>query len=761
MARLSAKKNAKVVVRIPGLRHALEQGSTENLWQTLRRAFLDIQQKRDTGRRFDELYRFAYDMVAHDESALLYHGLRETVTEHLVNKVRPSVLASGDDTFLQTLNQAWSDHQRSMNMIADIVMYLDQVYVPKNNVCSVHNLGLVLFRDNVARYDDVRDKLREMLLQMINRDREGEVVDRPLVKDACQMLIKVGVDSRSVYEEDFERSFLDESAKFYSLESQKHLAENDAIAYIDMAEQRIVEESERARHCLDPSTDGPIGQVVFQELVANHVKAIAEMEGSGVVHMLETQNSEELSRAFRLLSRAENGLKTIAQCMSKYLREQGRSFMPQKGDDGDPFRLVNNVLDLKDRFDHILQTSFNNEHIFRQTMNADFEYILSLSSKSAEYVAIFADDMLRKGIRGMTQQEIEQVLDKIVAVFRFLPDKDIFERYYKHHLCQRLLLNKFASHDAEKSLVLKLKTQCGCMYTSKFEIMFKDMYISKTMTEEFKAAVASSGIDLQGLDMRMRVLTTGFWPFPAAIQQSNIPAAPSGAYETFRRFYLAKHTGRLLTLQPQLGWADLSAVFCGQDQPSTSSAPSVVVSRPRTYIIVVSTYQMCVLMLFNNRDRIPYEDIASETAIPVKDLVRALLSLSAGKATERILNKEPETDDIGPGHAFTVNESFTSEERKVKIQPTTTNKESRPKDRERVVVNVDEERRFELEAAIVRIMKKHLKLSHDELVAELINLLSARYTPSSEAIRKRIDALIDREYLERAPEDGQVYTYIP
>ena len=48
-----------------------------------------------------------------------------------------------------TLNQAWNDHQTSMVMIRDILMYMDRVYVQQNDVDNVYNLGLIIFRDQV------------------------------------------------------------------------------------------------------------------------------------------------------------------------------------------------------------------------------------------------------------------------------------------------------------------------------------------------------------------------------------------------------------------------------------------------------------------------------------------------------------------------------------------------------------------------------------------------------------------------------------
>ncbi|XP_021940248.1 cullin-3-A, partial [Zootermopsis nevadensis] len=432
---------------------------------------------------------------------------------------------------------------------------------------------------------------------------------------------------------------------------------------------------------------------------------------------------------------------------------------------------VQNLLDLKDRFDHFLHNSFNNDKIFKQMIASDFEHFLNLNPKSPEYLSLFIDDKLKKGVKGMTETEIELVLDKTMVLFRFLQEKDVFERYYKQHLAKRLLLNKSVSDDSEKNMISKLKTECGCQFTSKLEGMFKDMTVSNTIMEEFKVHLQTSGTNMHGVDLSVRVLTTGFWPTQSATPKCSIPTAPRNAFEAFRRFYLAKHTGRQLTLQPQLGSSDLNAVFYGprkeegEGKDGASSSTNVVSvssqrnNGPRKHIIQVSTYQMCVLMLFNNRDKLNYEEIQSETDIPERDLIRALQSLAMGKATQRILIKTPKTKDIEPNHIFFVNDSFTSKLHRVKIQTVAAKGESEPERRE-TRNKVDEDRKHEIEAAIVRIMKARKRMPHNVLVAEVTEQLKSRFLPSPVIIKKRIEGLIEREYLARTPEDRKVYTYV-
>ena len=123
---------------------------------------------------------------------------------------------------------------------------------------------------------------------------------------------------------------------------------------------------------------------------------------------------------------------------------------------------MQNLLDLKDRFDRFLAVSFNGDRFFKQTISGDFEHFLNLNPRSPEYLSLFIDDKLKKGVRGLSDAEVESVLDKAMILFRFLQEKDSFEEYYKRHLARRLLNQKSASDDSEKMMISKLKSECGC-----------------------------------------------------------------------------------------------------------------------------------------------------------------------------------------------------------------------------------------------------------------------------------------------------------
>lgn len=83
------------------------------------------------------------------------------------------------------------------------------------------------------------------------------------IKNACSMLVALGVDSRRVYEEEFEEAFLRVSAEYYRAKSQNFLAENSASVYVKKVEECLVEESNRAKMYLDKGTEQKILDVGY------------------------------------------------------------------------------------------------------------------------------------------------------------------------------------------------------------------------------------------------------------------------------------------------------------------------------------------------------------------------------------------------------------------------------------------------------------------------------------------------------------------
>lgn len=393
----------------------------------------------------------------------------------------------------------------------------------------------------------------------------------------------------------------------------------------------------------------------------------------------------------------------------------------------------------KIKHNKIISLAFSNDKMFQNALNSSFEYFINLNPRSPEFISLFVDDKLRKGLNGMSEEDVEMVLDKVMMLFRFLQEKDVFEKYYKQHLSKRLLSGKTVSDDAERSLIVKLKTECGYQFTSKLEGMFTDM---KTSEDTMKGFYASLGPDITDYPaLTVQVLTTGSWPSHSSAT-CNLPSEILGICEKFRMYYLGTHTGRRLSWQTNMGHADIKATF----------------GKGQKHELNVSTYHMCILMLFNSADRLSYREIEQATEIPPTDLKRSLQSLACVKG-KNVIRKEPMSKEVAEDDAFFFNDKFSSKLFKVKISTVVAQKESEPEKQE-TRQRVEEDRKPQIEAAIVRIMKSRRVLDHNNIVAEVTKQLQSRFLPNPVLIKKRIESLIEREFLERDKADRKLYRYL-
>lgn len=707
----------------------------DKTWKILRDAIHEITNRNASGLSFEELYRNAYNMVLHKFGDRLYNGVVEEITAHLKGVSAKVEKAQGQE-FLRELNARWANYCESMRWINDILMYMDRTYVVQQGKTVVHELGLELWRDVVVRAPNTHSWLQQTMLDNIRRERQGEVIDRGLMKSIVQMLMDLGL---CVYQEDFERPFLDDATMFYISEATAYMSECDCPEYLRKAQRRLEEELERCSSYLDKSTEVKIAGVVEHEMLEKHMQTLVDMENSGLVSMLLADKYEDLARMYRLFKRTAGGLATMRKVMLEHLRSSGKVLVNDPELCKSPVAFVERLLAKKAKYDTLITRAFDNEKSFATTLNSAFEHFINLNARSPEYISLYVDDKLRKGLKGVSEEDAEKVLDRVMMLFRFLQEKDVFEKYYKSHLARRLLSGRTVSDDAERSLIIKLKYECGYQFTSKLESMFTDMRTSRDTLDGFRNMMRSNGTSLL-VDLNVQVLTTGSWP-TSGEAKCNLPQQLVECCEHFSKFYLSTYTGRRLTWQTNMGTADVRAQFAN-----------------KWHDLNVTTYQLCILLLFNDADRLSYEQIAAATEIPASDLKRSLQSLACVKG-KNVLRKEPQSKEINQSDVFSFNEKFTSKLVKIKIGMVSAQKES-DAEKQETRTKVDEDRKPQIEAAIVRLLKSRRVMDHNTVIAEVTKQLQSRFVPNPTIIKKRVESLIEREFLERDKDDRRKYRYL-
>jgi hypothetical protein len=137
----------------------------------------------------------------------------------------------------------------------------------------------------------------------------------------------------------------------------------------------------------------------------------------------------------------------------------------------------------------------------------------------------------------------------VLILFRYISGKDVFEAFYKKDLAKRLLLGKSASIDAEKSMIAKLKAECGAAFTTKLEGMFKDVETSRDVAAAFRSSPAARRVP-PGTEVAVSVLTAGCVRDARRRAERAEGSAHSCAQCTFLHFSAIPDTCSLLCARP-------------------------------------------------------------------------------------------------------------------------------------------------------------------------------------------------------------------
>eukprot|EP00270_Netrium_digitus_P009725 TRINITY_DN2975_c0_g1_i1.p1 TRINITY_DN2975_c0_g1~~TRINITY_DN2975_c0_g1_i1.p1 ORF type:complete len:809 (+),score=234.88 TRINITY_DN2975_c0_g1_i1:93-2429(+) len=709
-------------------RPKLPENFEELTWKKIRDAVRAIHTKQTVACSLEELYRAVEDLCVHKLASELYNKLQRECEDHIAGKLQGLQRDHSPDlfVFLSSVEARWQDHCEQMLMIRGIALFLDRTYVIHNpSVRSLWDMGLQLFRKHLGEVLDVEAKTVAGLLKLIEKERNGEAVNRGLLKHLLRMFSSLGI-----YIDSFERPFLQETSDFYASEGLRFLNITDIPDYLKHVETRLQEENERCIQYLDKSTRKQLIGVVEKQLLEMHVQAILD---KGFSALMDANRAGDLHRLYALFSRVK-ALEPVRTFLGSYIKSFGQAIVMDEEKDKD---MVTSLLDFKARLDQIWEDSFGKNELFGNAVKDAFEHLVNLrQNRPAELIAKYIDGKLKAGNKGTSEEELESTLDKVLVLFRFIQGKDVFEAFYKKDLAKRLLLGKSASIDAEKSMISKLKTECGSQFTNKLEGMFKDIELSKEINESFRQSAQARQKLPAGIEMNVHVLTTGYWPtYPP--MDVRLPHELNLYQDIFKEFYLSKHSGRRLMWQNSLGQCVLKA-----DYPKGKKELSV------------SLFQAVVLMLFNDAEKLSLGEIKESTSIEDKELRKTLQSLACGKI--RVLQKEPKGREVEDNDVFVFNEDFSAPLFRIRVNAIQLKEtvEENTSTTERVF----QDRQYQIDAAIVRIMKTRKVLSHTLLITELFQQLKFPIKPAD--LKKRIESLIDREYLERDKANPQIYNYL-
>lgn len=671
----------------------------------------------------------------------LYQRHGETIETYLTKTVLPALrgkTGQGGTILLTELKHRWSNHQIMNKWLKKFFTYLDRYYVKHHSLPTLSQAGLKHFKTHI--YDEMKAESTSAILAKINEEREGEIIDKTLVKSIIELYEAMGMGSLDAYTADFEGPYLDAAREYYVKKRDEWIVADSTPEYLIKAERALVEEKVRVGDYLNAASEGKILRVVEEELLEKVEMQLLEKEGSGCRVLLANDKSEDLRRMFALFSRLDRGLNPMADIVEKFISSMGNEIIDKRRarleggekDKNDDPKFVKSLIALHEKYLGVIKTDFAGHSLFQKALKDAFVEIVNKNVgnfTNAELMSSFCDRVLKSGGEKLSESEVEESLDRIVQLFSYLTDKDLFAEIYRNQLAKRLLNQRSASDDGEKIMISKLKMQCGTHFTSKMEGMLSDLAVAGDQKTEFDSKLKQTNLKL---DFSVQVLTTGFWPTYKSPEVA-LPENMSKSMDLFKDWHDKKHQRRKLAWIHSLGNATVRGSF-----------------GKKTYDMQVTTLQAIALNALNGGKTVSFNELAEKLNLEESVLKPLMHSLSCGKY--KVVTKTPASNKINTTDSFKANAKFTSNMRKLRIPMASLDASHNTK-------RVQEDRGIAIEAAIVRIMKARKTLQHQQLIAEVLSQL-AFFKPNPRVIKKRIEALIDREYLERSKDNNNQYNYL-
>jgi len=700
------------------------------------------------------VYTTCYNMCTqrspYNYSKELYVRHGETIEQYLSNTALPALQekismsesssSSGSSVLLVELQKRWNNHQIMNKWLAKFFMYLDRYFVKHHSHPTLSQSGLKIFKTEV--YDKIKASSTAAVLDMINEERENGIIDTTLLRSVVELYEAMGMGTLDAYTADLEKQFVESSRVFYAKKRDAWIVGDTTPEYLIKTEAALEEERSRVGNYLNAASEPKLLRVIEEELLEKVETVLLEKENSGCKVLLANDKSEDLGRMFRLFSRLEKGLPPVAAIVQEFVTEIGLECVNKrqakldggekdKNDDPD---FVKSLRDIHEKYLGVIKTDFGGHPLFQKALKDAFVEIVNKNVgqyPNAELLSTYCDRVLKSGGEKLSDSEVEDNLEKVVQLFTYLTDKDLFAEIYRNQLAKRLLNQRSASDDMEKLMIAKLKMQCGTQFTSKMEGMLGDLAVGGDQRNEFEQKLKLHK-HLVKLDFSVQVLTTGFWPSYKS-PEVVLPEQMTKCMSLFREWHDNKHAKRKLVWMHSLGNATVRATF-GKKQ----------------YDLQVTTLQAIALNALNDGSTLSFDELSERLNLEENILKPLLHSLSCGKF--KVLLKNPPGQNIKKTDSFTANSKFSSNMRKLRIPMASLDASHNTK-------RVEEDRSIAIEAAIVRIMKARKTLAHQQLIAETLSQL-AFFKPNPRDIKKRIEALIDREYLERNAENNTSYNYL-
>lgn len=314
----------------------------------------------------------------------------------------------------------------------------------KTRIKTIEKLILIELANLLLNLKDVKNDVIEQILNEIIKERKGEIINKDQLKNVIEMFIKV-----DMYKSLIEPQLLIVSEKFYKQESEDLKAKFELVSYLDHTDNRVHQEITRCQEYLDSSSENKLVDQIEKIFISDNLQMVLS---SGFDDLIKTKNHVSLAKLYHFLDKVSK-LDYLKKTWGYFIKTAGSEIM------NEPELNLEKVLTFKRDLEKIWIDCFLKNNSLKTQMIYSLEDCVNIkTNKVAELTSKQIDEILKNAHKISSDDKvIEEKLDDVLSIFRFLQARDIFEAFYTKRLVKRVLLGLSSSEDYEKKMIEKLK----------------------------------------------------------------------------------------------------------------------------------------------------------------------------------------------------------------------------------------------------------------------------------------------------------------
>ena len=712
------------------------------------------------------------------EAEDLYNNFNKII-EGLATEFKNQIHEKTSSEILEALIERAKRMDILINFLTKTFSFLD-FYFSKFRKCpNLFASALSIYRK--VLFEPFKEEVTIEVNKLLKEDREGKHEHRNIIKKILSIMKTMDLNNpkivkekdASIWIEDtapkevnneekkeqekisiqnfwFEK-FKQDTEQFVVNKAKKDIQNRSTPEYVLIELKFIDEETERQNELINEIFWGGINEIIFREIIGKYMVELVDMD-TGVKNMLENNKYGELTDLYNLFKYYEPSLHEISRIFKQYIEARGNALRQNQELYRDPKKIVPKLVDLLKEINVLVLQCFKNNSILQKAKNKAFGNFMN-SDYYSKQLANYLDYCMRAGFKGKSPEYVDNTLNDIIALFKNLNTKYIFQQITEKRMSERLIKDSTLSINYEKNFISKLKQESDISLVSKMSGMMSDLDTNKNETVAYRNSPSKG--EPNGIKFSVQVISNNAWEVGNKnILEIKLPPLFSSCIEDFEKYYLKKYPEQKLIWHLGFSKVEIQYLYLKNKNLSISTLP-----------------QILILLELEKSEPLSIKQLSEKFGCPTELIENSIEGLifnpSFNQKCEKnkgvIISTTTQKSEFNDTDEFKINPDFKSIKQKFNTIPMPKKKsEQQLNDEEKA--SKREYERYEgylIQSNLIRIMKSRIGqvTTHNWLVSEAIKQID-RLKAQPQQIKENIEKLIEKNCIKRDEKNKGCYEYV-